>query len=65
MASLGIPMMSYGCHHCLAYYHNLSMTSLKWGYLHVTHITYHIIEKVEEDKMSDDRERVFQMRKRE
>ena len=38
----------------LAYYHNLSMMSSKWGYLHT-----HIIEKVEEDKMANKSDREY------
>ena len=40
-------MMSWGCHCRLAYYHKLSMTSLKCRYL-----CTHVIEKVESVKMS-------------
>ena len=43
---LGIPVTSWECHYCLAYYHKLSMTSLKCRYLHT-----HIIEKGENIKM--------------
>ena len=48
---LGVPMMSYEYHYCLAYYHKFSMTSSKCRYLHT-----HIIEKVERVKMSDYKE---------